>query len=69
MACWKKGAEAVMGGVLELSQAFNKETDPETFADSKPFFIGCEKRTDGEPLPPFSWQEPSRSAYAAHQFI
>ncbi len=55
----EKGAEAVMGGVLELSQAFNKETDPETFADSKPFFIGCEKRTDGEPLPPFSWQEPA----------
>ncbi|WP_374688793.1 glycine cleavage system aminomethyltransferase GcvT, partial [Promineifilum sp.] len=28
------------------------------FADSKPYFIGRERRPAGEPLPPFRWEEP-----------
>lgn len=55
----EKGAEAVMGGVLELSQALNKESDPEMYADSKPFFIGADQRESGEALPAFSWEEPA----------
>ena len=56
----EKGAEAVMGGVLELSQALSKkEDDPETYADSKPFFIGSERRDGGEALPVFTWEEPA----------
>jgi len=31
---------------------------PESFADSKPFFIGAANREGGEALPAFSWQEP-----------
>jgi glycine hydroxymethyltransferase len=55
----EKGAEAVMGGVLELSQALNKkDEDSEAFTDTKPFFIGSEKRKGGEALPPFTWEEP-----------
>ncbi|MBE2224493.1 MAG: serine hydroxymethyltransferase, partial [Anaerolineae bacterium] len=55
----EKGAEAVMGSVLELSKSLNKEEDAEAFADTKPFFIGAEQRTGGEPLPPFTWEEPA----------
>lgn len=54
----EKGAEAVMGSVLELSKTLNKEEDPETFADTKPFFIGSENRAGGEALAAFTWEEP-----------
>ena len=54
----EKGAEAVMGGVLELSQALSKEENVEAFADTKPFFIGSENREGGEALPAFNWAEP-----------
>jgi glycine hydroxymethyltransferase len=55
----EKGAEAVMGGVLDLSHILRKQTNPETYADSKPFFIGCERRADGAALPAFTWEEPA----------
>ena len=55
----EKGAEAVMGGVLELSKSLSKTETGEAFADSKPFFIGAEKRGEGEPLPSFTWEEPA----------
>ena len=29
------------------------------FADTKPYFIGCENRPDTDSLPAFSWQEPT----------
>ncbi len=32
---------------------------PAAFADSKPYFVGCKQRRAGEPLPPFTWQEPT----------
>ncbi len=54
----EKGAEAVMGGVLELSQALSKDDDDEAYTDTKPFFIGSENRKGGEALPAFSWEEP-----------
>ena len=55
----EKGAEAVMGGVLELSKTLNKTEDPEAYADAKPFFIGADNRQGGEALPAFTWQEPA----------
>ncbi|PID85907.1 MAG: glycine cleavage system protein T [Chloroflexi bacterium] len=54
----EKGAEAVMGGVLELAHTLGKKEKAEAFADTKPFFIGSEKREGSEALPAFSWEEP-----------
>ncbi len=66
----KSLADAILsvGDVLDnLAGAFSKalkrdddQPEPETaVTPTKPFFIGCEQFTEGEPLPAFSWEEPA----------
>ena len=54
-----KGASALMGGILEVAKSLSEKPDPQAFVPSKPYFIGCEKYTEGEALPAFHWEEPS----------
>ena len=47
-------AVAAMAGLRDDAPA-----EGERYADSKPYFIGRERRPAGTPLPPFHWEEPA----------